>query len=399
MEINATGIFKGELTDYLSFWTDKLREVYGNNFNIKKEGLIDNVATASSLTSLALEDVMLYLAKQLNPMTAEGEFQDILYSYIGLERRYADFTVVTRTISGSANLVCQAGSIRFKNNSTDDIFSLNTTVTLDENGIGVGSFTAIELGSIDLKPTDNTSIIDAPEGVNAVYYSEGNVTNIGDDYEDDSEFRLRWLATKSVLPTSKTEGGLRTALLDLVENDKDLVIRQNRGLYTHTDLPLHTINIILKSAYSPEVIAQKILDHFTDGVGIAGVGDDVTGFDTDLNKTVTLKDSEGTDIDIIYTEAEPQDISFKVVVKEKDGYVIEEDSIKNAIIDNFNYVLGEKIIANDFYKYLNDLEFVDYIDSLGARVGDSGNYTNVVPLAFWQYGIVNSADIKIESVE
>ena len=161
MEINSTGITKSDLTDYLSFWTDKLRGVYGNNFNIKKEGLIDNVATASSLTSLALEDVMLYFAKQVNPYTAEGEFQDILYSYIGLERRYADFTVVTRTIGdGSANLVCPAGSIRFKNTSTDDIFELNTEVTLDANGKGVGSFTAIELGAIDLQPNDILEIID-----------------------------------------------------------------------------------------------------------------------------------------------------------------------------------------------------------------------------------------------
>ena len=35
MEINSTGITKSDLTDYLSFWTDKLRGVYGNNFNIQ----------------------------------------------------------------------------------------------------------------------------------------------------------------------------------------------------------------------------------------------------------------------------------------------------------------------------------------------------------------------------
>ena len=203
-------------------------------------------------------------------MTAEGEFQDILYSYIGLERRYADFTVVTRTISGSANLVCSAGSIRFKNTSTDDIFELNTEVTLDANGKGVGSFTAIELGGIDLQPNDTLEIIDSPESNMEVYYEEGNVTNIGDDYEDDSEFRLRWLATKSVLPTSKTEGGLRTALLDLVENENDLKIRQNRTNGTVDSLPAHSLEVIIKSGYSNVAIAQKILDHITDGVGIYG---------------------------------------------------------------------------------------------------------------------------------
>ena len=36
MEINVTGIKKSDLTDYLGFWTDKLREVYGNQFTIKR---------------------------------------------------------------------------------------------------------------------------------------------------------------------------------------------------------------------------------------------------------------------------------------------------------------------------------------------------------------------------
>ena len=260
MEINSSGLRKSDLTDYLGFWTNKLREVFGNTFTIKKEGIVDNIATAGSLTCLALEDVIMYLAKQMNPYTAEGEFQDILYSYVGLRRTFADFTTVTRTIEYTASTDIEKGSIRFKNNATDDIFVLDEDVTTDGNGIAVGTFKAIELGSIDLKSTDTISIIDAPQGV-AVYYSEGNITNIGDDYEDDSAFRLRWLATQSVLPTSKTEGGLKSALLTLVDNDKDLLIRQNRTGSTVDGVSGHSLNIVIKSQRDDQTIAQTILDH------------------------------------------------------------------------------------------------------------------------------------------
>ena len=301
----------------------------------------------------------MYLAKQMNPYTAEGEYQDMLYSYIGLERRYADYTTVTRTIEGDANVSCDVGSIRFKNNATDDIFELNTAVTTDGTGKAVGSFTAIELGSIDLQPTDTLSIIDAPDGINSVYYTSGNVTNIGDDYEDDSEFRLRWLATKSVLPISKTEGGLRAALLDLVDNPNDLLIRQNRTTSTVNGIPAHCMNIVIKSGYSDTDIAQKILDHITDGVGLVGVG--ISGVE-DVSETV--QDSEGTDTEIVFTRPQEVSIYFNVTIKVNNGYSLDSDAVKSAIIDNFNYVLGEKVIANDFYEYINKLDFVDYVDNV-----------------------------------
>lgn len=384
MEINSSGIKKSDLTDYLGFWTDKLREAFGNQFVIKKEGIVDNIATAGSLTCLALEDVIMYLAKQLNPYTAEGEFQDILYSYVGLERTYADFTIVTRTIEGESNTFCDVGSIRFKNNATDDIFVLNTAVTTDSNGIAVGSFTAIELGAIDLTSSDTLSIIDAPDGISAVYYTEGNTTNIGDDYEDDSEFRMEWLAKRSVLPTSKTEGGLRTALLDLVDNPNDLRIRQNRTNSTVDSLPAHSLEVVLKSAYSDNDIAQKILDHVTDGVGIYGT------------TTVTLQDSEGTDVDIKFTKATDVPIYFNVEVVYMSGYSNLDDKIKSAIVDNFNYVLGEKIVANDFYQYINAIEGIDYVTTLEIKTGASGDtYGQRVEVDYDEYGTVSASNITV----
>ena len=373
MEINSSGIKKSDLTDYLGFWTDKLREAFGNQFVIKKEGLVDNIATAGSLTCLALEDVIMYLAKQINPYTAEGEFQDKLYSYVGLERTYADFTVVTRTIEGEPNTFCDVKSIRFKNNATDDIFELNTPITIGSNGKAVGSFTAIELGAIDLTSSDTLSIIDAPEGVEAVYYEAGNTTNIGDDYEDDSEFRMEWLAKRSVLPTSKTEGGLRTALLDLVDNPNDLRIRQNRTNSTVDSLPAHSLEVVLKSAYSDNDIAQKILDHVTDGVGMYG------------STTVTLQDSEGTDTPIKFTRATSVGIDFKLSVKMFDGYTLDKAKVVKAITDNFNYVLGEKVVANDFYQYINALEGVDYVSNIQIQEKDALDWEYRVELDYDEY--------------
>lgn len=384
MIINSTGLQKSDLTDYLGFWTTKLREVFGNDYVIRKEGVVDNIATAGSLTCMALEDVMLYLAKQMNPYTAEGEFQDSLYALVGLTRKYASFTVVTRTIEGTVGTECPVGSVRFKNTATDDIFELNTAVTIGSDGKAIGSFTAIELGAIELNQSALLSIIDAPEGVESVHYSDGNVTTIGDDYEDDSEFRLRWIATNSVKPNSKTEGGLKVALLDLVESPDDLIVRQNRGVKTYQDLALHTINIVLKSAESNDTIAKKILECFPDGVGIDGT------------ITVTLQDSEGIDVDIKFTRATDIPIYFNVEVVLKNGYTLSSvtNNIKEAIANNFNYKMGERIVANDFYQYINAVEGVDYVTVL--EVSDTNSdYSLTYSLDYNEYGTVNVNHITV----
>ena len=384
MEINSTGIVKSELNDYLNFWVTKLREVFGNSFVIKKEGVVDNIATAGSLTCLALEDVMMYLSRQMNPYTAEGEWQDALYSLVGLIRNYASFTTVTRTIEGTVGTVCDVGSIRFKNSSTDDIFELNTAVTIGETGKATGSFTAIELGAIDLEPNETLDIINAPDGIVGVYYSEGNVTNIGDDYEDDSEFRTRWLMTNSV-KGGNTEGGMYSALLPLCNNNKNnLSIRQNRATQVYEDFGLHTMNIILKTAESDETIANTIFENLMDGVGLYG------------NIDVTVKDDSDENVTISFDRANAVPIYFNIEIVLKSDYILVQvrDKIKQAIINNFNYGMGEKIIANDFYKYINEIEGIDYVTTLEIST-DGINWEQTIATDYNEYATVSAEDIEI----
>lgn len=384
MIINSTGINKSNLTDYLGFWTTKLREIYNNDFVIRKEGLVDNIATAGSLTCMALEDVMLYLAKQMNPYTAEGEFQDALYALVGLTRNYASFTTVTRTIEGTVGTVCDVGSVRFKNSATDDIFELNTAVTIGSDGKAVGSFTAIELGAIELEPEALLNIVDAPEGIVGVYYSEGNVTTVGNDYEDDSEFRLRWITTNSVR-SGNTQGGMYAALLPLCNNStRNLVITQNRTNSTVDNIPAHSMHIVLNSAENDTVIANTIFNNLMDGVGLYG----------DID--VVVKDLSDEDVTISFSRTDTIRIYFNVEVVVKSGFVLAQvrDSIKSAIVDNFDYAMGERVIANDFYQYINAIEGIDYVTALEIS-DDNNTWVQTLDMAYNEKGVVQSSDITV----
>ena len=261
---------------------------------------------------------------------------------------------------------------------------------MGNDGKAVGSFTAIELGAIDLDSSALLSIIDAPDGIVGVYYSAGNVTNIGDDYEDDSEFRLRWIATNSV-KSGNTNGGMYAALLPLCNNSiSNLAIKQNRSNSTVDNIPAHSMHIVLKSSESDDTIANAIFDNLMDGVGLYG------------NITKTVQDLSGEDVTIKFSRATDVPIYFNIEIVLKEGYILAQvlNDVKKAIVDNFNYVMGERVVANDFYQYINVVDGVDYVNTLEIKTGASGaTYGQTIAMDYYEYGTVISDNITVAEAE
>lgn len=355
MQINSTGFVKATLDNYLEYMTADIQAdgTFGEDYTIKKEGVVDAILSTVANAMISLEDKIAYALKQRNPFVSEGQYQDDIYSEIGLTRNYATQTVVTRTIEGTVGVQIGVNELVFKT-PQDDQFYLNSAVTIGENGKVEGSFTAYERGAIQCDEQSSLTIVSAPEGVVGVYYSEGNVTTIGDDYEDDSQFRLRWLETKSV-KSGNTEGGMYAALLPLCDNStRNLVITQNRTNSTVNSIPAHSMHIVLNSAEDDNTIANAIFDNLMDGVGLYG------------DVSVTVKDLSGEDVTIYFSRTDTIRIYFNVEVVLKDGYLLAQvrDSIKSAIVDNFDYAMSERVIANDFYQYINAIDGVDYVTTL-----------------------------------
>lgn len=359
MQYNSKGLTPSTLDENLTQWTQTFQsedpEQYGTDFAIAKESVIGNLCTASSLVAMDFEEILLFLQKNMNPYTAEGEYQDILYKLIGLERTYSTYTVVQRTVEGTPNTTAAAGSILFKNKTTQDQFKLNDDCQIGADGKGIGSFTAEELGAIDLPNEALCEIITAPANVTGVYYSEGNQIQLGQDYESNSEFMARWQENQS-LANSDSEGGIKKYLMPYATGNsaKNISIRQNRNTQKYEDVPLHSMNIVINSAYDDETIAQAILDHIKDGVGMTG----------DIK--VTLEDSEGTEVDIYFSHADIITVYFKIVVTlENNVYLSQvQSAIKSAITNNFNLNMGDDVIANKFAQYVYSVDGIAEVNSI-----------------------------------
>ena len=358
MKINEKGFVLSTLDENLTTWTTALRTVFGNDFNIKKEGVVDNVATASSLSVMDVENQIAFLIKQLNPYTSEGEWQDRLYSLIGLTRRQATYTVVSRTCSGTPNTVIAAGALTIENSSTKDQFKNNDPINFDSTGKAFGSFTAEESGAIDLPTDASIRIITPLANLTGVYYEQGNTIRIGQEYETDEEFRKRWMLNSSIA-AANTDDGLEKALLELVNTDSDLQIFDNRTGETVDGISAHSLRIVINTAYDDEAVAQTIFKHLVDGnmFGLQG------------SIAVKVTDSEGESETIKFDRAEVQDIYIQIRVAVQNG--ISMATIQTEIKDNIiayitehGFDMGSIIYANMFAASVYEVNGVAGISQL-----------------------------------
>lgn len=384
MEISSKGVVPATIETYLKKWTSYLKGKYGNDFYIKKEGVIDNLATGSSAIALDFEAIILFLTKQLNPYTAEDEFQDKLYKLIGLEREQSTFTVVQRTVQGTPNTTATSGSILFKNKTTEDQFKLIDDCQLDENGIGVGSFRAEEFGAIDLPNEAICEIITAPTNINGVYYSIGNNIDIGKEYQSNAEFREEWQAEQS-MEKAKTEGGLKKALLPYANKKaQNIKIRMNRNTLKYDDVPLHSANIVINSPYDDETIAKVIFEKVLDGLGLVG------------NIHQVVADSEGEEEDIYFSRAEDIPVHYQVVVAlDEDVYISQvKGTIQNAIKNNNLFYMGDSVVANKSIAFIDAVTGVNYVKSIKVST-DKQTWADVIELSEIQLAQIGDIDVSI----
>lgn len=388
MKINEKGFVLSTLDENLTTWTTALRTVFGDDFNIKKEGVVDNVATASSLSKMDIENQIAFLIKQLNPYTSEGEWQDRLYSLIGLTRRQATYTVVSRTCSGTPNTVIAAGALTIENSSTKDQFKNNDPINFDSTGKAFGSFTAEESGAIDLPTNASIRIITPLANLAGVYYEQGNTIRIGQEYETNEEFRKRWMLNSSTA-AANTDDGLEKALLELVNTDSDLQIFDNRTGETVDGIPAHSLRIVINTAYDDETVAQTIFKHLVDGnmFGLQGA------------ISVKVTDSEGESETIKFDRAEVQDIYIQIRVAVQNG--ISMATIQTEIKDNIiayitehGFDMGSIIYANMFAASVYEVNGVAGISQLKISKNNL-NWVDQIQLTKTQVPNFDSTRIQV----
>lgn len=379
-------VSKSTMEQNLEVLQKPLRKIYGDDFVIKPEGVIDNIAVAVSGIKMDFEDQLLALKKNLNPYTARGQAQDSLYALRNLVRKQSTYTVVQRTIEGTPNSIVVAGSLLFENSITKDQFLLDADVTIGEGGKVVGSFKSLLIGAVDLPNDANLNILTPLENVSAVYYSTGNDINMGVEYQSNEDFCKEFLKIQNV------RDSLELSLLKLVDNPGDLKIIQNRGRQVYDEIPLRSKKITIYSAESDRKIAQTIFENMED-----------SGFDLVGDIKVSIEDIEGQPVDIYFNRASGINVYVKTWIVKNSKYTDAEakSDAKLAIMDYYSsnsFVMGEKVVGNRFNSSIDAKSSVQY--PVKTQVSSDGSvWVDVLDIGALQVPVFAAERVEVEIEE
>lgn len=365
MEINSEGLTLSDLTDILNDAETTLQSTYGADFYIKPEGVIDNIFASAGLMETDLQEQIAFLAKQFDPETAEGVWQDALYERIGVQRLQAEPTTFQMRVLGTEGFEGVKGDITIRSDLTQEEYTNTADYTVGENGVTL-TFECVVAGATSVIETETFKIVTSPEDITGL--STSNITNIdiGRDRETDDEFRIRFRSAKAY--NSKATGNANYAnLLQYVDNASFLEILDKKNDIT---FDVGTIEIIAKHNTTDEIFANAIFNTVACGIDLLG------------NTTVTLQDAAGTDVDIKFYKATEPEIDFNVTVTLKNGYIQNTifKNIKDAIINytKNTHIFGLKsiIFATEFIVPILNCEGVAAVNAIQIKRSTSDTYVD-----------------------
>ncbi len=369
MIIDEQGVQLSTLSDILDAFEQQLQSKYGADFYIKPEGIIDNLVTSAGFQEMSLQDQIAFLAKQFDPETAEGVWQDKLYERINVYRLQATNTVFTKEILGTAGFRGDAGSITIRNEATGDEFTNIDAYIIEDTGSVNIDFQCVITGVITVNAADTFQIVEAPDSVTGVSTNNATDIAIGRDIESNDDYRIRYRTAKAI--NSKASRIANEAnLVNYVDNIAFLKILDKK---TDAQQEAGTLRIIAKHNTTDQQFAEAIFDTVADGIDL--LGDD----------SAVVTDTEGQTVTINWQNATDVLIDIQGTITIRDGYY-PNTVITNAKQNVLNYIkqrvfgLESIIYATEFIIPIYQTQGVDAVINVKIKKHDDDTFIDSLNL-------------------
>lgn len=383
MNIENNGLEIDSLANTLDLYEEELKQKFGKDFFIHPEGIIDNIALSCGIMNIMLQQQIAKLAKEFDPETASGEYQDALYERIGLYRLEGKKTTFSCKICGTPNYEYAAGTITLRSQSDNNEFTNIEDFTTDSSGIAIVRFRCVVEGAVAVKNTDNFDIIKAPEGIISVSLPDDIELNTGREEESDIEFRTRFKNAK----TSNIRG-TRDAVYKYLSKyvDHRSYLKLHDG-NSNPNIPTGCVKIIAHHNTTDNIFAQAILDSITYGPEPIG------------NTELILYDSEGTPAIIRFQKAAEIPIEISAEIKIRSGYY--ENTVANRVKENIlKYTqehvlgLGATVYAMEFIIPILETDGIEAVQDIKVRRGDTNQYLDSISLDEDEILVFSAANIS-----
>ncbi len=370
MNIDNTGLSLDPLKTKLSEKKENLKCIYGSDFNIKPEGVIDNFAVVIALLENKLEKNLVYLTKQFDPETAEGKYQDALYKRLGLIRIAAQPTTFFMNVAGTPLSSVCAGALTIRTTFSKEQFINSEDFTFDVSGCAVVNFQCEIEGAVSVSLTDSFEIVESPDEVAGLV--SGSVSDIvtGSGQESDAAFRERFHNSKSVNARGSRNAVIKN-LSQYVNNTAFLKIYDGNS---DSSIPPGRVFIVAKHNTTDEVFARGIMDTVMYGVDFLG------------ETSVTLTDKYGIEEEIRFQNAEDVPLDLSAALKIRSGYYNNTvfNNVRKKIIsyiENRVFGLESTVYATEFIVPILEVDGVEAVTGIKVKRSSDMDYSESISVS------------------
>lgn len=380
---DTTGISIQTLSEILDEREANLQTFLGTDFTISGDNAIANLQLADADREFELQELLLYIAMQLDPDQAEGIWLDFICALNNIKRHAPTKTLIPITVTGTIGVSKNAGTIMVVDEDTDEYFTNVDAFTVGSNGTVNVSFQATSFGDITANSGHTYSLKTASSGISSVTWDGTGTYSVGRYAETDIELRARREYTVELSATS-TLASIR-ANVSQVDGVEYLNIYENDTMSTVDTIPAKAFEVVVLGGDDAE-IATAILEK--KGAGIQAYG----------TSTETIADENGNSFTIGFTRPTETAVELKITATVSSAQPEAwENNVKSAVLERFEdiYNVGDDIYTYNLYCALTD--FAEIINVTAFEVEkeiDSSNWATSLVI-----GKREVATLSIDNIE
>lgn len=383
MAVSDKGYIRPSYDDILEGRIALAKELWGEDIDTSNSSTLGKFIRLSVQDwADALEDQeLIYYARF--PHTATGHNLDRLMPFAGITRNPATRAEHEIRFTGTPEHEIEVGFL--VGTTGDEQFYLLNSVTLDENGEGVGTVACTEAGTIGNVTLGTITEIVNPD-VNVFIVEHTNIEELGMDVESDADLRKRFeqaIAGSGSATAAAIKGnvmrvnGVRGCLV--VENKENVVDAEGR--------PPHSFETY---AHASELLDQQIAEAIFEKkpLGIKSYGD----------VAVEVADASGGTQTVYFSRVAETPLYIKVSVATNSYFELDGvEQIKTALIAYIESLTnGEDVIYTSLYKHIFGVVGVKDVTNLEISTDGVSYSTSNIIMAAHEIAAVHADNIAVE---
>lgn len=379
---DKNGLVIQNLSEILTERESVLRSIFGDDFYISGESAVANTQSSDADRELSIQELLLYIATQLDPNQAEGIWLDYICALNNITRYVATQSTIPITVNGTPGTTKNAGELIIVDEATDEYYINENPIALDINGTTNTTFKATNYGPITALSTSSFAIKTPSIGITSVEYNTDGRAVVGRNTETDEELRARRENNLYKTATS-TLNSIKSEVSDLLDVQA-VQVYENDTNSTVDSIPAKSFEVVVLGGNDNE-IANIIFAKKPAGIQAYGsttipIVDGLTtvniGFTRPTNIPVELR--------ITFTSSETQPDEWK-------------SQVKDALVSKFNeeFNVGDDVYVYKLYSVLNSFPEIIDVTNFEVETVSDGTWASSVDIASRELATLSVENISI----